>query len=411
MLPGGNGVLFVAATGDGADAWDKGQIVVFRLDPGERTVIHTGAADPRYVATGHIVYAIENTLFAVPFDTDALQVRGGPVPVVPEVRRAIGANIGIAQYALSDNGTLVYLKGAADAQVSLSLADRNGSRKQLPGSTALVYHPRFNHDDSRIAVHRVDDVNPNVWIYEVSQAQWRQLTFGGGDRPEWTPDGRAITYRNGTSLWQIPSDFSGAAEQLPGTDAPGNLGPFDWSADGEVLLYGAMDGLRAFRPKAASLDAAGKDALLLKPPDGATSISRANFSPDGRWFVYTPLFPGESLVYVSPFPVSAGGQRKIMNETASSPIWKRDEIFVNSAGVLRALGIKTQPALDWANPTTLFGIQGVAAPTQGSTNYDVTRDGKQILEVVLTETGDTASQEIQIVLNWHEELKRLAPVP
>jgi hypothetical protein len=40
----------------------------------------------------------------------------------------------------------------------------------------------------------------------------------------------------------------------------------------------------------------------------------------------------------------------------------------------------------------------------------VTRDGKQILLVVLTETGDVTTQEIQIVLNWHEELKRLAPV-
>jgi eukaryotic-like serine/threonine-protein kinase len=340
MLPGGNGVLFVATTGVGADGWDKGQVVVFRLDRGERTVIHSGGADPRYVATGHMVYVLENTLFAVPFDTDALQVRGGPVPVVPEVRRAIGADIGIAQYAMSDNGTLVYVKGTADAQVSLTVADRSGNRKTLPGSSALVFHPRFNHDDSRIAVHRVDDGNPNVWIYEISQAQWRQLTFNGGDRPEWTPDGRAITYRSGTSLWQIPSDFSGAAEQLPGTDAPGNLGPFDWSADGEVLLYGATDGLRAFRPKAASRDGAGKDALLLKPPEGATSIVRASFSADGRWFVYTPLFTDGVLAYVSPFPVSVGGQRKIMNETANSPIWKRDEIFVNARGRCRSSGSK-----------------------------------------------------------------------
>ena len=110
--------------------------------------------------------------------------------------------------------------------------------------------------------------------------------------------------------------------------------------------------------------------------------------------------------------MSAGGQRKILNEGAASPIWKRDEIFVNSAGSLRALGIKTQPALDWMNPTTLFGTQGFLAPTQGSTNYDVTRDGKQMLLVVLdAQTGDTTRQEIQIVLNWHEELKRLAPLP
>jgi hypothetical protein len=79
-------------------------------------------------------------------------------------------------------------------------------------------------------------------------------------------------------------------------------------------------------------------------------------------------------------------------------------------GDLRVLGIKTQPALDWTNPTTLFRVQGIFAPGQGSPNFDVTRDGQRILLVALdTETSDTRTQEIQIVLNWDRELKRLVP--
>jgi hypothetical protein len=245
----------------------------------------------------------------------------------------------------------------------------------------------------------------------MAQSQWRQLTFNSGDRPAWTPDGRAITYRSGSSLWQIPSDFSGAAVQLPGTDTPGNLGPFDWSSDGEVLLYGAADGLRAFRPKAASSGAADKDVLVMKVPGGATLISRASFSPDNRWIVYTAVLSDGAFAYVSPFPVGAGGHRKIMNATANSPVWHRDEIFsIALGGGLQVLGIKTQPAPDWTNPTTLFTLQGIAAPAQGTTNYDITRDGKQLLLVVPDVAAAESIQEIQIVLNWHEELKRLAPV-
>jgi len=147
----------------------------------------------------------ESTLFALPFDPNSLELRGGPVPVVPDVRRAVGADIGIAQYAVSESGTLVYVKGRANDQVSLALADRAGMFKPLPAPSDNVYHPRFNHDESRIAVYRLDGATTsNVWIYEVAQSQWRQLTFNGGDRPLWTPDGRAITYRVGTSLWQIP---------------------------------------------------------------------------------------------------------------------------------------------------------------------------------------------------------------
>jgi len=410
MLPGGNALLFTVTTGTGLDGWDEGRIVVFRLDRSERTVIHTGGADPRYVSTGHIVYALKNTLFALPFDLDTLQVRGGPAPLVQEVRRAIGSDIGIAQYAISDNGSLVYLKGGDAARTMLAISDRTGNRKPFPASTGFVFHPRFNHDKSRIAVHRVDGGNPNVWIFEVAQAQWRQLTFNGGDRPLWTPDGRAITYRVGTSLWQIPADFSGSAMQLPGTDAQGNLGPFDWSPDGEVLLYGATDGLRAFRPKAATSGAADKDALIMKAPQGATLISRASFSPDSRWIVYTAVLSDGPFAYVSPFPVGVGGHRKIVNESVNSTVWRRDEIFSTSlVGSLQVLGIKTQPAPDWTNPTTLFSIQGVAAAGQGTTNYDITQDGKQILLIISDDTTGGPLQEIQIVLNWGEELKRLVP--
>ena len=136
----------------------------------------------------------------------------------------------------------------------LALADRSGNRKVLPEASPLAFHPRFNQDDSRIAVPASTMGNPNIWIYEMAQSQWRQLTFNGGDRPEWTPDGRAITYRNGTSLWQIPSDFSGAAEPLPGTDAR-KLGPIRLVARRRRASLWGADGLHAFRPKAASRDA------------------------------------------------------------------------------------------------------------------------------------------------------------
>jgi len=101
-----------------------------------------------------------------------------------------------------------------------------------------------------------------------------------------------------------------------------------------------------------------------------------------------------------------------MNESAASPIWSRDgrEIFVNTTGTLEVLGIKTQPAPDWTNPTKLFTMQGMVAPGAGSTNWDITRDAKQILMIVpkIAQTG-TANQELQIVFNWNDELKRLAP--
>ena len=117
MLPGGKAVLFASTNVEGAQGWDKGHIVVQALDTGQRTVLHTGGADPRYVPTGHLVYALINTLFAIPFDVNALAVRGGPIPVVAGVRRTVGADIGIAQYAISDAGVLAHITGGEDEPI------------------------------------------------------------------------------------------------------------------------------------------------------------------------------------------------------------------------------------------------------------------------------------------------------
>ena len=72
MLPDGESVLL--SRGDRR----SGQAVVHSLESGEQKVLFTGVG-ARYVSTGHIVYTVDDVLFAVPFDLDTLEVVGGPV--------------------------------------------------------------------------------------------------------------------------------------------------------------------------------------------------------------------------------------------------------------------------------------------------------------------------------------------
>ncbi len=105
LLPGGDAVLFTL--GRGGD-WDEAQIVLHSLETGEREVLVGGGADARYVAPGHLVYALGESLFAVPFDPSRLEVTGGPVPVLEGVGRAV-PNTGAAHFALSNSGSLAYI--------------------------------------------------------------------------------------------------------------------------------------------------------------------------------------------------------------------------------------------------------------------------------------------------------------
>ncbi len=71
MLPDGETVLFTLRTGG---AWDDAQIVTQSIETGERRVLIEGGSDARYVPTGHLVYALGETLLAVPFDLERLEV-------------------------------------------------------------------------------------------------------------------------------------------------------------------------------------------------------------------------------------------------------------------------------------------------------------------------------------------------
>ena len=104
-----------------------------RTFSGERKILVESGSDARYVPTGHIVYALAGTLFAVPFDLGHLEVTSGHVPVVERVRRA-GVATGSAHFDFSATGSLVYVPGPVSiqgGQNSLVIADRKGGREAL----------------------------------------------------------------------------------------------------------------------------------------------------------------------------------------------------------------------------------------------------------------------------------------
>ena len=82
ILPGGRAVLFTVLTGSDIE---NARIAVLSLESGEQKELIRGGSHPRYVPTGHIVYGVENTLRAVAFDLERLEVRSNPVPVLESV--------------------------------------------------------------------------------------------------------------------------------------------------------------------------------------------------------------------------------------------------------------------------------------------------------------------------------------
>jgi hypothetical protein len=194
MLPGGQAVLFTLAPGTGPDRWNKAHVVVQTLRSGERKTLIEGGSDARYVSTGHLVYAIGGTVFAVPFDVRRLEVTGGPVPMVEGVRRAT-VPTGTAQFSVSNSGSLIYIPGPASTsalQLSLALVDRKGGTESLKLPPGAYDHPRVSPDGTHIAYTTDDEKEAIVWTYALSGARApRRLTFGSKNRfPIWADSER-----------------------------------------------------------------------------------------------------------------------------------------------------------------------------------------------------------------------------
>jgi len=95
FLPGGKAVLLAAGTGGG---FNGAQIAAYSLVTGERRNVIQGGTNPRYAASGHLIYAQEGNLMAVQFDAQRLLVKGSAVPMVEGVLQFVP---GHAQYSLS----------------------------------------------------------------------------------------------------------------------------------------------------------------------------------------------------------------------------------------------------------------------------------------------------------------------
>jgi serine/threonine-protein kinase len=76
FLPGGKAVLFAEGHGS-ADS----QVAIQSIETGERRNL-IGGMQPRYAASGHLIFAQGGTLMAVSYDTKRLEIKGTPVTVV-----------------------------------------------------------------------------------------------------------------------------------------------------------------------------------------------------------------------------------------------------------------------------------------------------------------------------------------
>ena len=424
ILPSGKHVLFTLTGGSSAasnDRWEKARIVVQSLTTHEQKTVIEGGTDARFVPTGHLVYALSGSLYAIPFDVKRLATTGGAVPIVEGVRRSPGTTTGAAQAAISTTGSLVYFPGpalASSGQFELVLADRKGTVEKLrlpPGSYAT---PRVSPDGRQVAFVTNDGKEDMISIYDLSGASvMRRLTYGGNSRhPIWSSDGQHIAFQSDRDgdlamFWQR-ADNTGQVERLTKPDQGVAHVPESWHPTSNVLLFSAV------KTGEVTLWALTLPDKKATPFGGVKSTlpTGAVFSPDGRWVAYTSNETGSNRAYVQPFPAT-GARYQIYGkdpESAHHLLWtKTNELIYNPRPTsLEVVSVTTQPIPSFGNPVALPRLFSTGPP-QTRRPFDLMPDGRFLGLAVpgQTETATgPAAPEVRLVLNWFEELKQRVPV-
>jgi len=295
--------------------------------------------------------------------------------------------------------------------------DRKGTAQPLPTPARNFANPRLSPDGREVALNLVEGAQQGIWVYDLMLDTLTRLSFEGtlNSYPYWTPDGKRIVYRSArggqTNLFWKPADGSAAEERL--TSSENLQSPLSFTPDGRTLVYTELNAKTGYDLMAIPLEGDRKPRILLQTP---FNDRIAQFSPDGRWLAYLSDESGRYEVYVQSFP-GPGGKQQISTDGGTEIFWaKNGELFyrVGTNGErMMAVDFETNPTLRARKPRLLFeghyasnGINGSLSP-----NYSVSADGQRFLMLKAMDQPQSAPlNQIQVVVNWLEELKQRVPV-
>jgi serine/threonine protein kinase/Tol biopolymer transport system component len=418
ILSGGRALIYTSSSVPGA--YNDANVVGRSLPDGIPKVIQRGGYHARYLPSGHLIYIHNGTLFAAPFDPERLELRGPAVPALEGVMS--NAITGGAQFAVSDNGTLVYLPGqSTGGGIRLEWMDRMGRTTTLRATLANWFTPAFAPDGGRLAMEiRNGPAQGAIWVYEPARDTMTRLTTSSArdSSPTWTPDGLRIAFASDRAsgatpnLYWMPADGTGEPDRL--TTSKNAQRPASWHPSGRFLAFEEMNPLTMMNIMILPLE---REGAGWKAGAAKAFVHSANmdvdprFSPDGRWLAYASLeSPGHPDVFVQPFP-GPGARVQVSVGGGAMPVWSRTkpELLYGLDGQIMAVSYSTDGG------TFRVSKPRVWSPGRYQTRgefrmFDLHPDGERVALAPAAESPTRERQDSAVfVFNFFDELRRLSP--
>jgi Tol biopolymer transport system component len=252
-----------------------------------------------------------------------------------------------------------------------------------------------------------------LWVYDLERQLLRRQTFRGPTaNTVWGPKEGYFTYSADTQGASVKKVDTGpdAYERLPrGSSRGRSIIPGSWDPNGEWLAGVTFPGI-------ADICLISSDGQSKSFFTTAYREEFPDFSPDGKWLLYTSTESGQAEVYVRAFP-GPGTAVQISTEGGYAAAWARDgkEVYYRAfGGGFQAVRIRSDNGqLRVDRPEELFkGNYPDAFPTRA---WDIAPDGRFLLIKGMDEASwkkvfeEAYPDRIRIEQNWLDELKTLVP--
>ncbi|HSL16405.1 MAG TPA: protein kinase [Methylomirabilota bacterium] len=390
MIPGTDTLLCSSRAGAGGPG---GELAVFDLKTREITKLDMVGTNPRYLPTGHVLFAQTGRVFIVPFDTGEMRISGQASPVLERA----WVDQGQVQADIADNGTVAYIPNTRGETQSLVAVTPDGKVEELAPAGlpfASLNDPRFSPDGRRLMLS-VD--TGAIWMFDLD-TQTPTLMTEEGFYPQWSPDGREVLFgstRNKTfDIYRRPVDLS-RPEALV-LDFENNLRAGDWTRQGPVVIREEIPGKGMDLHVWSDPEDPSTLAPLLDGPDDELAPV---VSPDGRWLAYVSNYSGVDEIYVTAFPVP-GARSKVSMKGGHSPSWAPDgrTLYYVQNSRMVALAIETEPGFRVTGREELF--DGEYVHYRWSRQYDVHPSGEYFVMIRNPPRGN-----VEVITRWFDEIR------
>jgi len=409
LLPHGKALLFIVASA--ALSFDDAHIAIVSLETGERHNLDAKGSKPQYTSSGHLVFARAGKLLAAPFDLERLELAGSPIPVLEDVMTHF-----MSCFSLSSEGSLAYVPVVGGVvKNNLVWVNHEGEIDPLPSwIPASDYEGcRLSADGRWLAATVWEQGRSDVYIYDLKRNTRRRITFNEymDQCPVWVPNGERLTYSSSKEnqapnlSWVAPDDTDTAAELLFKNEPYAQF-PTSWSHDGRYLAFvdereetqfdlWILDREKDFQPRPFLQEKYNEKAAV--------------FHPNGGWIAYAAdeAESGRFEIYVQRFP-DRGDKQTISTDGGDEPVWdpSGEALYYRARDKMMVVTVETVPEFSFSAPKELFSGRFQSCRT--SANYDITPDGGRF--VMIKPDEESEPTQINVVLNWFEELKRLVPM-